>query len=128
MENNDLKQLLGNIFASLNEEQKKKVEDCETMDQLMNLLGDMGVELPDEFLDEVGGGLNLSFRGFTYPQHLARIRPRDLFAQFNDLGAEFLDLSDKGAVQATHANLVGTPSLEVTNLGGIPGQQKGIRV
>ena len=59
MENNKRNESLERVIASLTEEQKEKVAACKDMNELTALLGELGVELPDELLDDVGGGLNL---------------------------------------------------------------------
>ena len=44
------------IFDDLTDEQKEKAKQCKTMDELMALAGEWGIELPDEALDHVNGG------------------------------------------------------------------------
>ena len=57
MENKKLNDLLKSIFASLTEEQKKKAAACKTLEELTAVLTEAGVELSDELLDAVNGGL-----------------------------------------------------------------------
>lgn len=59
MEDNKLNEILEGVIASLTEEQKEQAKACKDVDELIALLGKLGVELPDELLDGVGGGLNL---------------------------------------------------------------------
>ena len=40
----------------LTEEQKTKLKSCKNTDELMSMLGTMGIELTDEQLDAVAGG------------------------------------------------------------------------
>ena len=40
----------------LTEEQKAKLKACRDSDELMSMLGSMGIELTDEQLDTVAGG------------------------------------------------------------------------
>ena len=47
---------LKGIYDSLTDEQKEKAKACKDMNELTALLGQMGVELPDELLDAVAGG------------------------------------------------------------------------
>ena len=47
---------LKGIYDSLTDEQKEKAKKCKTMDELMKLAGEWGLELPDELLDNVNGG------------------------------------------------------------------------
>lgn len=56
MENEKRNELLKGIYDSLTGEQKEKVKACKTMDELMKLAGQEGIELPDEALDAVAGG------------------------------------------------------------------------
>ena len=51
-----MKETLKNIYGNLTEEQKEKAKQCKTMDELMALAGEWGIELPDEMLDTVAGG------------------------------------------------------------------------
>ena len=51
-----LNDVLKGIYESLTDEQKEKAKKCKTMDELMKLAGEWGVELPDELLDNVNGG------------------------------------------------------------------------
>ena len=50
------KKTLEGIYANLSDEQKKKAKECKTMDELMALAGEWGIELPDEILGAVAGG------------------------------------------------------------------------
>ncbi len=55
----DEKILNGQLKAAvdaLSGEQKKKAAACETVQELIDLLTEAGVELPDELLDAVSGG------------------------------------------------------------------------
>ena len=54
--NKNLNDMLKSIYDSLTDEQKEKAKQCKTMDELMLLAGEWGVELPDEVLDAVAGG------------------------------------------------------------------------
>ena len=47
---------LKGIYDNLTDEQKEKAKECKTMDELMALAGEWGIELPDEVLDAVAGG------------------------------------------------------------------------
>ncbi len=51
-----LNDALEEMWDSLTDEQREKAKQCKTMDELMQLAGRMGVELPDELLDNVAGG------------------------------------------------------------------------
>ena len=44
-------------WDSLSNEQKEKAKECKSMDELMLLAGRYGIELPDEALDAVAGGI-----------------------------------------------------------------------
>ena len=47
---------LKEIYDSLTDEQKEKAKKCKTMDELVKLAAEEGVELPDEAIDAVAGG------------------------------------------------------------------------
>ncbi len=49
---------LEGIYDSLTDEQKEKAKACKTFDELTELAGREGIELPDEALDAVSGGCN----------------------------------------------------------------------
>jgi hypothetical protein len=51
-----LNEILKGMWDSLTDEQKEKAKACKTLDELTALAGKEGVELPDEVLDQVGGG------------------------------------------------------------------------
>ncbi len=53
----ELNEALKGMWDSLTEEQKEKAKECKSMDELMALAGRMGVELPDELLENVAGGI-----------------------------------------------------------------------
>ena len=42
--------------AELTDEQKEKLQKCKSLDELMELLGKEGIEIPDELLTGVAGG------------------------------------------------------------------------
>ena len=57
------------IYDNLTDEQKAKVKACKTMDEMMVLAGEWGVELPDEVLDAVAGGIDwdaIGCSGYSY--------------------------------------------------------------
>ena len=51
-----VKEALENISEKLTDEQKEKVNACENADELMKLLGEWDIELPDELVDQIAGG------------------------------------------------------------------------
>ena len=56
----EMKELMDRIYGTLTDEQKAKAKACKTMDELMALAGEWGIELPDEALDHVNGGCSSS--------------------------------------------------------------------
>lgn len=50
------KEALKGIYDNLSDELKEKAKQCKTMDELMELAGKEGIELPDEVVDAVAGG------------------------------------------------------------------------
>ena len=64
MENKKLNELLRGVWDSLTEEQKEMAKVCKTPEELMNLAGKEGIELPGEALDAVAGG-------YPVPKHLS---------------------------------------------------------
>ena len=57
MDDQKMKEAMKNIIDKLSAEQKEKAMSCEKMDEFMKLAGEWGLELPDELVDNVGGGL-----------------------------------------------------------------------
>jgi hypothetical protein len=55
--NEKLNETLKGIYDSLTEEQKEKAKACKTMDDFLKFAGEEGIELPDETLDSVAGGV-----------------------------------------------------------------------
>ena len=51
-----LKEALKGIWDNLTDEQKEKAKTCKSWDELTQLAGKEGIELPDEVLDAVAGG------------------------------------------------------------------------
>ena len=52
-----LNEMLAGIWDSLTDEQKAKAKECKSADELIKLAGEEGIELPDEVLDAVAGGV-----------------------------------------------------------------------
>ena len=67
MENNEkLAKMLKEVADSLTDAQKKKAETLKTVDELVDFLTAEGIELPDELLESVAGGLStLSYPEFS---------------------------------------------------------------
>ena len=59
MEDNKRNELLEGLMGSLTDEQKEKTKDCKDMKEFIVRLGETGVELPDELLGEVSGGIKI---------------------------------------------------------------------
>ena len=57
-----LAEALKGIWESLTDEQKEKAKACKTPDELTAFAGREGVELPDDELDKVSGGVNEQMR------------------------------------------------------------------
>lgn len=56
MENKKNYEQFNALLNGLNDEQKKKVNKCKDVNEFMLLLGELGIALPDELLDNVSGG------------------------------------------------------------------------
>jgi hypothetical protein len=64
-ENKSAKELntaLKELWNSLTEEQKEKANQCKSLEELTALAGKLGVELPDEMLEAVAGGIRFNDR------------------------------------------------------------------
>ncbi len=64
-----LETALKGIYDHLTDEQKEKAKACKNMDEMMALAGEWGVELPDEVLDAVAGGIDwdaIGCSGYSY--------------------------------------------------------------
>ena len=55
----NLKKTLKGIYENLTDSQKKKAKDCKDMDELMKLLGEWDIELPDDLAAIVSGGFQI---------------------------------------------------------------------
>ena len=64
MDDKKLNELLTSALASLTEEQKAKAKACKTTKELFDFLAEAGVELPDEALEKVAGGMGHFFQDF----------------------------------------------------------------
>lgn len=60
----ELNKALEGMWDSLTDEQKTKVKECQSMDELTALAGEVGVELPNEMLDAVAGGYSTGSYGY----------------------------------------------------------------
>lgn len=49
-------ELLKGIYEKLTDEQREKAKSCKNIDEFMKLIGEFGMELPDDLLDIVSGG------------------------------------------------------------------------
>ena len=56
MGNLDMQDRLKSLCDSLTDEQKEKAKDCASAEELVELAGIEGIELPDEVLEEISGG------------------------------------------------------------------------
>ena len=56
MEEKKFNEILEKVLAGLTDEQKAKAAECKDVGALCELLGKMGVALPDELLDDAAGG------------------------------------------------------------------------
>ena len=63
MENDGILELLKAAWDSLTEEQKAKAKECKTAEELVELAGREGIELPDELLDAASGGVIVDIKG-----------------------------------------------------------------
>ena len=57
--NEKMKEALKNIYDNLTDEQKEKAKACKTNEELMDFAGKEGIELPDDLVESVSGGLGL---------------------------------------------------------------------
>lgn len=55
------------LFNSLSDEQKAQAAACETAEDLIALLGEFGVELPDALLNDAAGGGVSAYGEWTLP-------------------------------------------------------------
>ena len=65
-ENKKIAEVLKGIYDSLTDEQKEKAKKCKTMDELLKLAGEEGIELPDEVLDAAAGGVVVDIKDGTW--------------------------------------------------------------
>ena len=54
-----LKEALEGIYENLTHEQKEKAKACKTMEEMIARSGEWGIELPDEVVDAVAGGIGI---------------------------------------------------------------------
>ena len=66
MENKNLNEALKGIYDSLTAEQKEKFKSCKTTDELVKLAASEGIELPDEVLNAVAGGVVVDIKDGTW--------------------------------------------------------------
>lgn len=50
-------EVIKDVYEKLNDEQKKKVDECRSVDDLMDLFSEWDIELPDDLVEAVGGGI-----------------------------------------------------------------------
>ena len=66
MEEKKFNEILEKVLAGLTDEQKAKAAECKDEGELCELLGKMGVALPDELLDDAAGGFVWSNPGLVF--------------------------------------------------------------
>lgn len=54
------KAALADLLKDLSDEQRAKLAECKSVDELFDRLAEQGAELPDELLDAAAGGVDLS--------------------------------------------------------------------
>ena len=82
-----LEEALRGVYGSLTDEQKAKAKACKSAEEVMQLVADEGIELPDEVLEAVSGGyLFRTHRGKT-----ATGDPNDTFDVINDKTGEVME-------------------------------------
>ena len=59
MDENRMKEVIKSIYDGLTDEQKEKAKACENPDDLMKLLDEWGMELPDELVAIISGGYQI---------------------------------------------------------------------
>ena len=52
-----MKETLKAIVEKLNDEQKEKAKNCKTVKEFLEFAGNEGIELPDDLLNAVSGGI-----------------------------------------------------------------------
>ena len=84
MEEKKMNELLAGVMNGLTAEQKEKAAACKDNQELIALLGDMGVALPDELLDDAAGGfvvrtakMNQASKGFSVAKSTGVLRSTD---------------------------------------------------
>ena len=50
---------LKEIYDSLTDEQKEKAKNCRTLEELVEFAGEEDIELPEELMDQVAGGIKI---------------------------------------------------------------------
>ena len=50
-----MKEALKGIYENLTDEQKEQAKACKSADEFMKLVGEWGIELPDELTDLIAG-------------------------------------------------------------------------
>ncbi len=51
-----MKATIKGIYDNLSDDLKEKVKACKTMEEVMELAGKEGIELPDEVVEAISGG------------------------------------------------------------------------
>ena len=51
-----MKRVLQDILENLTDAQKEKAKACKSNDELMDLLGEWDIELPDDVMENISGG------------------------------------------------------------------------
>ena len=65
-ENKNVNETLKKIYDSLTDEQKEKIKACKTDEEVIKFAGEEGIELPDEILDNVAGGVVVDIKDGTW--------------------------------------------------------------
>ena len=65
--NEKLNAFLKDVYEKLTDAQKEKMKNCKSEEEFMAFLGEVGIELPDDVLDAVSGGLGWTGLGGDHP-------------------------------------------------------------
>ena len=68
-----IQEALKSIYEKLTDEQKEKWKSCKTEDEFVTFIGEVGIELPDDIVGAVAGGLGWTGPDGAHPWFSIRV-------------------------------------------------------
>ena len=96
------------FYNTLSDEVKAKIKTCKTEEEMLEVLGDAGVELDLELLEGVSGGRDLLAEARARIEEMAERKRKEKAASEEDVTID--DSSSAGDVGSSYLYAIGCPN------------------